>query len=86
MDVVRRPCSAPSSSTADEARAHLAAIGYDPIYGARPLKRAIQRHLLDPLALKILDGSVPENSRIEAVVEEGGLAFVPLGEHTQQVA
>jgi ATP-dependent Clp protease ATP-binding subunit ClpB len=40
----------------DEARKFLAHEGYDPVYGARPLKRAIQKHLQDPLALKILAG------------------------------
>jgi len=43
------------------AKAFLAKAGYDPIYGARPLRRVIQRHLLDPLAKRLLDGelSVP---------------------------
>ena len=42
----------------DAARDHLAVIGYDPAYGARPLKRAIQREVLDPLALKIISGGI----------------------------
>jgi ATP-dependent Clp protease ATP-binding subunit ClpB len=40
----------------DKAREFLGNEGYDPVYGARPLKRAIQKHVQDPLALKILSG------------------------------
>ena len=43
----------------DEAKELLAEEGYDPQYGARPLKRAIQRMLQDPLAMKILEGEFP---------------------------
>ncbi|MAE97073.1 MAG: ATP-dependent chaperone ClpB [Deltaproteobacteria bacterium] len=50
----------------DEAKTLLADKGYDPHYGARPLKRVIQRMVQDPLALKILEGEFPEGSRIEA--------------------
>ncbi len=46
------------------ARAKLAADGYDPVYGARPLKRTIQREILDPLSLEILEGKFPEGSHI----------------------
>ena len=52
-----------------EARAHLAREGFDPEYGARPLKRAIQRLILDPLALKILDGEVGEGDTVGVSVE-----------------
>jgi len=44
----------------------LAAKGYDPVYGARPLKRAIQQHIENPLALEILKGRFPEDSRVRA--------------------
>ena len=47
-----------------EARDLLAEKGYDPHYGARPLKRTIQRMLEDPLAVHILDGDFPEGSKI----------------------
>jgi ATP-dependent Clp protease ATP-binding subunit ClpB len=60
----------------DAAREYLAEAGYDPSYGARPLKRAIQRELQDPLALKILSGDFKEGDTI--VVERGpeeGLVF-----------
>jgi len=49
--------------------------GYDPIYGARPLKRAIQRDLENPLAQQILAGKFPEGSTIEATVEDGEILF-----------
>ncbi len=43
----------------DAAKDHLVREGYDPVYGARPLKRTIQRRVLDPLALRVLEGAVP---------------------------
>jgi ATP-dependent Clp protease ATP-binding subunit ClpB len=46
----------------DAARSWLAAKGYDPVYGARPLKRLIQREISDPLALAVLEGRYPEGS------------------------
>ena len=50
------------------ARLFLAKLGYDPVYGARPLKRAIQKHLQDPLAMQILSGAfVPGDTvRVDA--------------------
>jgi len=53
----------------DGARAWLGRVGYDPVYGARPLKRAVQKYLQDPLAEAILQGEVPDGSRVR--VEEG---------------
>ncbi len=49
--------------------------GYDPIYGARPLKRAIQKYLENPLSMEILKGEIPDGSRIEARVENDLLVF-----------
>ncbi|HWR88883.1 MAG TPA: AAA family ATPase, partial [Dissulfurispiraceae bacterium] len=49
----------------DAATAYIARIGYDPVYGARPLKRAIQKEILNPLALRLLDGSIREGDAIE---------------------
>jgi len=46
--------------------------GYDAAYGARPLKRAIQRLVQDPLAMKILDGEVLHGDRVKVDVEKGG--------------
>jgi ATP-dependent Clp protease ATP-binding subunit ClpB len=57
------------------ARAFLAKEGYDPVYGARPLKRAIQRHLQDPLALRILGGEFVPGDSIRADVAGDGLRF-----------
>jgi len=50
----------------DDARDWLANKGYDPVYGARPLKRAIQKYVQDPLAEQILSGQVPEKYRRES--------------------
>jgi ATP-dependent Clp protease ATP-binding subunit ClpB len=58
-----------------EARALLAEHGYDPGYGARPLKRAIQQEVENPLAERILDGEFPEGSTIEVSVKDGQIAF-----------
>jgi len=44
-------------------------VGYDPVYGARPLKRAVQRYLQDPLAEKLLAGEIPNGSTVH--VDEG---------------
>ncbi len=49
--------------------------GYDPVYGARPLKRSIQQHLLDPLSLEILDGNFVDGDVIQADVEGGATLF-----------
>jgi ATP-dependent Clp protease ATP-binding subunit ClpB len=53
----------------DGARAWLGRVGYDPVYGARPLRRAVQKYLQDPLADKILKGEVPDGSTLR--VDEG---------------
>ena len=58
------------------AKALLAKQGYDPIYGARPLKRAIQKYLQDPLSLKLLEGEFKEGDIIEVDAGEvGGMSF-----------
>ncbi len=56
---------------------HLAKEGYDPQYGARPLKRTIQQLLLDPLAMKLLDGEIKPGDRIQVTVDNGALKFHP---------
>jgi ATP-dependent Clp protease ATP-binding subunit ClpB len=53
----------------------LASEGYDPQFGARPLKRAIQEHLLDPLATKLLAGEFKPNDRIKVSAKDGELVF-----------
>ena len=59
----------------NSAKAFLAKEGYDPAFGARPLKRVIQRKILDPLSLEILEGSFGEGDRIAATVMDGCLEF-----------
>jgi len=59
----------------EAARRLLADEGYDPVYGARPLKRVIQRRLLDPLSLSLLEGEFAPGDRIRADVEKGVLVF-----------
>ena len=49
--------------------------GYDPIYGARPMRRAVERYLEDPLAEEILKGHVHENEPIQVTVEGDKLSF-----------
>ncbi len=58
----------------DAARAWLGRVGYDPVYGARPLKRAVQKYLQDPLADAILRGEVADGSTVK--VDEGDGALV----------
>ena len=53
----------------------LAAEGYDPVYGARPLKRVTRKRLLDPLALKVLNGEVRDGDHLVADMDGGELAF-----------
>jgi ATP-dependent Clp protease ATP-binding subunit ClpB len=62
----------------EAAREYLAEVGYDPDFGARPLKRAIQRELQDPLALKILSGDFHEGDLIRVDRGTEGLAFTPV--------
>jgi ATP-dependent Clp protease ATP-binding subunit ClpB len=57
------------------AREMLVTLGYDPAYGARPLKRTIQREILNPLAMKILEGQFKEGDTVQADVEAGRLVF-----------
>src|SRR6185295_12562176 len=59
----------------DEAKTHLAQAGYDPVYGARPLKRAIQREIETPLSRLILKGDVKDNTVLRAEVSNGAIAF-----------
>ena len=62
-------------SLTEAAKALLVDKGYDPIYGARPLKRAIQRRVLNPLAMRILDGKFSDGVRIVVDVNAGELTF-----------
>jgi len=64
-----------------EAEAFLARAGYDPVYGARPLKRVLQTELMDPLALGLLNGEIVEGQRLVVDVNDlgDGLVFRPAG-------
>ena len=59
----------------DAAKDQLVREGYDPAYGARPLKRAIQREVLDPLALRVLEGDFGEGDTVEVDAGARGLKF-----------
>jgi len=59
------------------ARAWLGRVGYDPVYGARPLKRAVQKHLQDPLADLILAGTVADGARVRVDEGDGALVLTP---------
>ena len=63
----------------DRARDALAEAGWDPTYGARPLKRAIQRLLENPLALRLLEGEFAEGDVVRGDAGEGGLVFEKAG-------
>ncbi len=57
-------------SLSDAARSWLARVGYDPAFGARPLRRAIQKHLESPLSIKLLSGELPPHSMIQVDLDE----------------
>ena len=61
------------------ARRHLAEVGFDPEFGARPLRRAIQRYIVDPLTVRILSGKVPEGSEVRVGLDHGEIAFTVEG-------
>jgi ATP-dependent Clp protease ATP-binding subunit ClpB len=64
----------------DDARTLLGNLGYDPTYGARPLKRVIQKQLVDKLALKILEGEFLEGDTVRVNAADGELVFSKTGE------
>ncbi len=70
----------------DEARTLLGNLGYDPVYGARPLKRVIQRQLVDKLALKLLEGEFSEGDVIKVDAADGDLTFEKVGERATAAA
>lgn len=59
----------------DAAKEYIAREGYDPVYGARPLKRFLQRHLETGLSRQILAGTIPEYSRVTVNMKKGQLSF-----------
>jgi ATP-dependent Clp protease ATP-binding subunit ClpB len=70
----------------DQARELLGNMGYDPAYGARPLRRVIQRQLTDRLALALLKGEIREGDTVEADVRDGELALEKTGPPTRAKA
>jgi ATP-dependent Clp protease ATP-binding subunit ClpB len=59
----------------DKARTWLANTGYDPVYGARPLKRVIQRELQNPLATMLLSGTIKDGDAVAVSVQDGRLTI-----------
>ena len=59
----------------NNAKEYLANVGFDPVYGARPLKRAIQHYVQDPLSMKILEGSLSEGSSVTMDIRDGEVVF-----------
>jgi ATP-dependent Clp protease ATP-binding subunit ClpB len=62
-------------SLGNGARSFLAEKGYDPVYGARPLKRAIQQYIENPLSMEILEGRIRDGDHIRATVEGDHIVF-----------
>jgi ATP-dependent Clp protease ATP-binding subunit ClpB len=62
----------------EDARTLLGNLGYDPTYGARPLKRVIQKQLIDRLAMKLLEGDFDDGQRVRVDAEDGELVFRPV--------
>ena len=68
-------CRGPFCLMSDEAVALIAEVGWDPAFGARPLKRAIQRLVENPLALELLEGRFGEGDTVRAVVDGETIRF-----------
>lgn len=61
----------------DEVKEHLATKGYDPVYGARPLNRVLQKDLLNPLAMLMIRGQVKEGDDVKVEMQNSKLHIVP---------
>jgi ATP-dependent Clp protease ATP-binding subunit ClpB len=70
----------------DDALTLLGDLGYDPVYGARPLKRVIQKQLVDRLAMGLLDGTYREGQTVRAEAVGGELALSTVGTPTPEAA
>jgi ATP-dependent Clp protease ATP-binding subunit ClpA len=62
-------------SLTKEAKKYLSQKGYDPLYGARPLKRVIQNEILDELALQIIEGKIKEGEKVKIDLKKEKLVF-----------
>lgn len=69
---------------ADDVKEYLAERGYDPIYGARPLNRALQKELLNPLAMLLIKGQVKEGENVNVIMKDNKLFIAP--NHTEEEA
>ena len=65
----------------DAARQHLARVGYDPAYGARPLKRTIQKEIETVLGWMLLQGKVRDGQTVQVDYDGKGLTFLPQTAH-----
>jgi ATP-dependent Clp protease ATP-binding subunit ClpB len=70
----------------DDARTLIGNLGYDPAYGARPLKRVIQKQLVDKLALKLLEGEFQPGDRVLVDAADGELTFAKASVTTEPAA
>jgi len=68
----------------DKARELLANLGFDPDYGARPLRRVIQKQLIDRLALAMLEGNFADGDTVEVDVSDGELTFKKVDRLTRE--
>jgi ATP-dependent Clp protease ATP-binding subunit ClpB len=78
LDILRKRVEARNLEIdlTDAAREYLARVGFDPPYGARPLRRAIEKQVQNPLALKVLEGAFAEGDRVEVDVDKEGEGLV----------
>jgi ATP-dependent Clp protease ATP-binding subunit ClpB len=70
----------------DDARTLLGNLGYDPAYGARPLRRVIQKQLTDRLALALLEGRIRQGDGVRVTAVHGQLALEPTREREREIA
>ena len=59
----------------DEVVAYLAKEGFDPVYGARPLRRAMQRRIEDSLSTELLNGNIKPGDNVRAFMDDGNVKF-----------
>jgi len=59
----------------EEAKEYIARMGYDPVYGARPLRRVLQKEIFDPLAIKLIEGTFKEGDTVEVDFKDGKIIF-----------
>jgi ATP-dependent Clp protease ATP-binding subunit ClpB len=70
----------------DSAKKYISKAGYSPVYGARPLKRALQKIIEDKLAMKLLDGTLAEGDHVFVDVDSAGEVVIAKGERQEATA